>query len=213
MTSYYRRLKNKKILHVGCCGIVKKIEIENEKNNYLHKFLIDNSKKCYGLDIDKNEIEYLRAKGFDNLYIGNAEKIHEIDFDTKFDLILLGNMFNYFPNPGLLLERTIKQLEKNGTIIITIENYITLKTILKYVFIGRYPGFYHHCFSVNKNSLANLVNKSGFDICDYGYFFQGPDNFLKQSIQSKLANFLSQLFPNSEKYAMVIILKLKNLIF
>ena len=172
------KIKNKKILHVGCCGIVKKIEIENEKNNYLHKFLIDNSKKCYGLDIDKNEIEYLRAKGFDNLYIGNAEKIDEIDFDTKFDLILLGNMFNYFPNPGLLLERTIKQLEKNGTIIITIENYITLKTILKYVFIGRYPGFYHHCFSVNKNSLANLVNKSGFDICDYGYFFKDQTIFL-----------------------------------
>ena len=43
------KIKNKDILHVGCCGIVKKIEIENEKNNYLHKFLNDNSNKCYGL--------------------------------------------------------------------------------------------------------------------------------------------------------------------
>jgi len=69
------KIQNKDILHVGCCGIVKKIEIENEKNNYLHKFLTDNSNKCYGLDIDKNEIEYLRSNGFDNLYLGNAEKI------------------------------------------------------------------------------------------------------------------------------------------
>ena len=61
------KIKNKDILHVGCCGIVKKIEIENEKNNYLHKFLNDNSNKCYGLDIDKNEIEYLRSNGFNNL--------------------------------------------------------------------------------------------------------------------------------------------------
>ena len=204
------KIKNKDILHVGCLGIVKKIEIENEKNNYLHKFLNDNSNKCYGLDIDKNEIEYLRSNGFNNLYLGNAEKIDEINFDTKFDLILLGNMFNYFPNPGILLEKTTKQLKENGTIIITIENYITLKTILKYILFGRYPGFYHHCFSVNKNSLANLILKSGFEICDYGYFFEGPDNFLRQSMRSKIANFLTQLFPNSEKYADGYIIEIKK---
>ena len=70
---------------------------------------------------------------------------------------------------------------------------------------------YHHCFSVNKNSLANLVNKSGFEICDYGYFFEGADNFLKQSIQSKIANLLTQLFPNSEKYADGYIIEIKKL--
>ena len=63
---------------------------------------------------------------------------------------------------------------------------------------------------MNKNSLANLVNKSGFNICDYGYFFEGPDNFLKQSIQSKLANFFTQLFPNSEKYADGYIIEIKK---
>ena len=46
-----------------------------------------------------------------------------------------------------------------------------------------------------------LVNKSGFKVDDYGYIFQGPDNFLIQSFRSKFANKITQLFPNSEKYA------------
>ncbi len=195
------KIHKKNVLHVGCCGIVKKLEIEREKNNYLHKFLTDNSSKCYGLDIDKKEIEYLKSNGFENLYLGNAEKISEINFDIKFDVIILGNMFNYFPNPGKLLNDTNSLLSQNGSIIITIENYMTLKTIFKYIFFGKYPDFYHHCFSVNKNTLVSLIDKSGFKVDDYGYIFQGPDNFLVQSLASKIANLITQLFPNSEKYA------------
>lgn len=195
------KIHNKNVLHVGCCGRVKKLDIKSEINNYLHKFIVDNSNNGYGLDTDKDELQYLKDKGFKNLYFGDAEKISEINFDIKFDVIILGNMFNYFPNPGKFLNDTNSLLSQDGSIIITIENYMTLKTMFKYIFFGRYPDFYHHCFSVNKNTLVTLVNKSGFKVDDYGYIFQGPDNFLIQSFRSKIANKITQLFPNSEKYA------------
>ena len=42
------KISNKTILHVGCCGVVKKIETKGEINKYLHKFLCDNSKSEKG---------------------------------------------------------------------------------------------------------------------------------------------------------------------
>lgn len=204
------KIINKTILHVGCCGIVKKLEIEKEKKNYLHKFLYDNSKKTYGLDVDKDELNYLKKFGFDNLIYGNAEHIEKINFGTNFDIIILGNVFNYFVNPGLLLQNTHNLLNKNGSIIITIENYFSAKKLLRYIFFSKYPDFYHHCFSVNKNTLKNLVKKSNFEILDYGFFFEGPDNFLVQSIKSKISNFILQIFTKSEKYSDGYIIEIRK---
>ena len=204
------KIINKTILHVGCCGIVKKIELKHEKNNYLHKFLCDNSKIAYGLDNDVAEIDYLRNNGFNNLFIGDAEKINEINFNTRFDLILLGNVFNYFPNPGLLLNKTAELLNPDGTIIITIENPMSLKKIFRYVVFGKYPDMYHHLYSVNKNTLINLVNSSGFTPIDYAYHFEGPDNFLKQAFKSKLANKIVQLISRSDRYADGLIIEIKK---
>ena len=195
------KIYDKKILHVGCCGIVKKIELKDEKNNYLHKFLCDNSKNTYGLDIDIDEIDYLKNNGFKNLFVGNAEKINEINFGTKFDIVLLGNMFNYFPNPGELLNKTAELLNPGGSIIITIENPMSLKKILRYIFFAKYPYFYHHLYSVNKYTLLHLVNSSGFTPIDYAYHFEGPDNFLKQSFKSKLANTIIQFISKSDRYS------------
>jgi SAM-dependent methyltransferase len=204
------KIKDKLVLHVGCCGIVKKIELKDEKNNYLHKFLCDNSKIAYGLDNDVTEIDYLKSKGIENLFIGDAEKINEIDFDTKFDLILLGNVFNYFPNPGLLLNKTAELLNPGGTIIITIENPMSLKKIFRYVLFGKYPDMYHHLYSVNKNTLINLVSSSGFAPIDWAYHFEGPDNFLKQTFKSKLANKIVQLISRSDRYADGLIIEIKK---
>ena len=205
-----QKIVNKTILHVGCCGIVKKIELKNEKNNYLHKFLCDNSKKAYGLDIDTNEINYLKNNGFENLFVGDAEKINEIDFGQKFDLVLLGNVFNYFPNPGELLNKTELLLNPGGSIIITIENPMSLKKIFRYILFGKYPDMYHHLYSVNKNTLLNLVKSSGFTPIDYAYHFEGPDNFLKQSFKSKLANRIVQLISRSDRYADGLMIEIKK---
>ena len=195
------KIHNKKILHVGCCGIVKKIELDDEKKNYLHKFLCDNSEVTYGLDIDVGEIDYLKNNGFKNLFVGDAEKINEINFSTKFDIILLGNMFNYFPNPGELLNSTAELLNPNGSIIITIENPMSLKKIFRYIFFGKYPEFLQHLYSVNKNTLLNLINSSGFTPIDYAYHYEGPDNFLKQSLKSKIANSIIQFITSSDRYS------------
>lgn len=204
------KIINKTILHIGCCGIVKKLEIENEKKNYLHKFLYDNSKKTYGLDVDQEELNYLKKFGFNNLIYGNAENIEQIKFDTNFDVIILGNVFNYFVNPGLLLHKVHNLLNNDGSIIITIENYFSAKKLLRYIFFSKYPDFYHHCFSVNKNTLKNLIIKSNFEILDFGYFFEGPDNFLIQSVKSKISNFILKIFTKSEKYSDGYIIEIRK---
>ena len=128
------KIHNKNVLHVGCCGRVKKLDIKSEINNYLHKFIVDNSNNGYGLDTDKDELQYLKIRDL-KIYILVMLKKLVINFDIKFDVIILGNMFNYFPNPGKFLNDTNSLLSQDGSIIITIENYMTLKTIFKYIFL------------------------------------------------------------------------------
>src|SRR5450759_5427146 len=49
-------IRDKNVIHIGCSDHIQIINDKIRNNTWLHKLISDNSKKCIGIDIDKESI-------------------------------------------------------------------------------------------------------------------------------------------------------------
>ena len=185
----------KKVLHVGCCGLVRKLDDDLEKKSHLHYALSLTASELWGIDTDQIELEQLRERGFANLYYGNANEISSQFNEKFFDIVLYGNMFNYLTNPGDVLVDTRTLLCPDGEVVITISNALAVKNFLRLLARGEDPSFRHHVFMTGPSTLSNLLVSQGYVVQDLVAFWSGRDVFYQQRSISKLANWLLNFMP------------------
>lgn len=126
-------VKDKTVLDIGFLGN-RKI---NGDYSWIFGWLQKVSKEVYGIDIDKNKIEELRKKGY-NVYYDDANNLNEIlKLNKKFDVIFLGDVICYVHNLLNLFLKLDKILKKNGYLIITLHNPVSLWTIYYNLFKGK----------------------------------------------------------------------------
>lgn len=197
---YLKRVcDGKKVLHIGCCGIISKLSKEPE--NYLHGALCKVAAKVVGVDTDQGELEELRRAGFTDLHFGDANRIDEIDLGEQFDIVLYGNVFDYLANPADVLDRSRRLLAPGGEVIITISNCYAAKSMLRYFAAGRDSAFHHHVFAMGPVTLRALLTGSRYRVVDLHSFWVGPDIFLVQSLKSRLANLFLRMLPRAANLA------------
>ncbi len=126
-----KKTKNKSIIHLGFADHIPLIKKKINQKRWLHGLLIENSKKCVGLDINKEAVEYIKKEfSINNIYDIDIEKdnINPI-INEKFDYVLLGEIIEHINNPVSFL-KTIHQKLKDKTekIIITAPNVFNLET-------------------------------------------------------------------------------------
>ena len=136
-----------RILHLGCqCGD-----------------LLDAVKPSYGLGIDTDPISIrLAQKRFPDLNFSVLDP-HELDFNEKFDYVLISNSLGKWHDIQRVLERIRPLTDRNTRIVITYYNYLWewILRIGSHLKIRR-PEAYQNWLP--REDIVNLLSLSGFDV-------------------------------------------------
>jgi len=160
----FDKIKNKKILDIGCIG--HKIKHFNSDSS-LHSFLKKHSKKVTGMDYLKKEVSILRKKGHDVIY-GNAE---DFDFKQKYELIIAGELIEHLNNPGNFLKSAKRSIKKNGSIIITTPNTFSFRNLIFSLLFVDPPVNSEHTMYFDPITLKRLIENNGLKIKSSAYTF------------------------------------------
>lgn len=167
--------KGKKVLHIGCvdAGVT---EEKLKKGIFLHKKIKDVCEYLEGIDINKEGVQLLTKMGFNNIFIGNAEKLGEIKElrGKNFDVIVAAEIIEHLNNPGLFLNSAKFLFAVNTNMIITTPNAQKVSDIYYRNYRMKGFEFIHpdHNFWFSFISLNNLLEKNGYKVIDYAVYSQ-----------------------------------------
>lgn len=146
------------ILDVGCAGHIPK----PGSPYWLHGRLRERFPSVTGIDLNAENIQRLRADGYDNIHVASAENF---SLDAKFDTILAGELIEHLSNPGLFLERCRAHLNTDGRLVVSTPYAYALLN-MAYAFI-KYPKTCQndeHTVWFCPTTLRQLAERYGFQV-------------------------------------------------
>jgi SAM-dependent methyltransferase len=105
-------VRGPRVLDVGCAGHT----VEPESPHWLHGQLVKRFPDVVGIDQSEEKIKELRNRGFDHLFVANAETF---SFPQQFDTIVAGELIEHVSNPGLFLQQARNQLAPGGRLVVS----------------------------------------------------------------------------------------------
>ena len=140
-------LKNKSILEVG-----------SGRGEYLDLFKKVGVKNIFGLEFEKNNIEYILSQG-NNATQGYLEYGLDDIKGQPFDAFAIFSFMEHWPNLKLGVEILNKFLSPQAYGLIEVPNFDMIKAK------GLYTEFtVDHIFYFDQNSLSNFLTSNGFEI-------------------------------------------------
>ena len=191
--------KNKNILHFGFVDHIPLIDEKIKRGNWLHKKIVDASNLCYGIDINKEGIQYIQDKyNYDNLYAVDiiSDRIPNSILDVKFDYIFIPDVIEHIGNPIEFLELIRKKFKGNTKkIILTTPNAFRWNN-----FINTFKSIElintDHRFWFTPFTLSKILIDAGYTIDNLGYFEHGKlsrRQIIKKFLLGKYSTFRDTL--------------------
>jgi 2-polyprenyl-3-methyl-5-hydroxy-6-metoxy-1,4-benzoquinol methylase len=122
-------LKNKRVVHVGCCDHVPLIKKKLAENTWLHARLCRVATSCYGVDTSDDGIKLMQDElGYENLSRADIvhDQIPEIEMQ-QWDYMLLGELLEHLEDPVEFVTAIRQRYAKNvARVIITVPNALSL---------------------------------------------------------------------------------------
>lgn len=115
-----------------------------------------------GVDLSEDNVAQLRALGFDDLHVGNAEDFH---LRRQFDTVIAGELIEHLSNPGRFLECAKAHLKPGGRIVISTPNPFCLMNWL--YALAHFPKTCEnsqHSLWLCPSTLAELGGRAGLRI-------------------------------------------------
>ena len=160
----------KDVLDVGCTELLGTTTEKGKTERWIHEKIRRVAKEVVGVDINKTQVEALRARGY-NIICGDVE---QVDLGRKFDVIVAGELIEHLSNPGLFLENMKRHLKDDGVLILTTPNRFHFYTFLQAFVTGREPVYNKpiaaHVHYYDINSLKALVARHGYQVVDHCYY-------------------------------------------
>ncbi len=151
-----RCVRDKSALHVGCTDWPV-TEQRIQDGTLLHSRLLAVAREVIGIDLSEMGIAALRARGYANIEVMDAEKM---DFTRQFDVILAGDVLEHMNNPGIFLEKAKTLIDQQGEIIIGVPSALTINNIKTWL-LGREQVHSDHTFYFSPKTLAALLGRYG----------------------------------------------------
>ncbi len=141
--------------------------------------------------------------------VGNVEKLEDIEWDKKFDIVFAGELIEHLNNPGLFLRGVKSCLKEHGELIITTPNAFAIRRIPRLLWRNevQHPD---HTFCFSYSTLATLFTRAKFQIVDFVVYYEGEDLSLNKKRVSKLVNLFLRKMEIFNWYADGFILKAKS---
>jgi 2-polyprenyl-3-methyl-5-hydroxy-6-metoxy-1,4-benzoquinol methylase len=146
------------VLDVGCAGHT----LEPDSPHWLHGQLVKRFPGVMGIDRSEEKINELRSRGFDQVFVADAETF---SLEQRFDTIVVGELIEHVSNPGLFLKQARSHLALGGQVVVSTPFPFSLLNFL-YAYL-KYPktcqNLEHvHWFCVS--TLAELAKRSGLRV-------------------------------------------------
>jgi hypothetical protein len=160
-------VKGKNIIHVGCVDHMELIAARKKQGLWMHDLLMQNSKRCLGIDINKEGIDYLKntLKIGDVFYndLGSDNLCNEI-LNADWDYIVLGEIVEHLDNPTSFLDKIRTHYgHKIKNIVITVPNAFKLKN-----FKNSLKNFEEinsdHRFWFTPYTISKILIKAGYKV-------------------------------------------------
>ena len=149
-----KQVSGKTVLHIGCSDFpITKQRIHD--GTLLHALIQKNAQKILGIDLSEEGIAILNECGFEDVCIMNAESMK---LNSKFDIILAGDVLEHLNNPGLFLEKICSLLNPGGELIVGVPSALTINN-LKAWFFGWEQVHVDHTFYFSPKTLSTLCSR------------------------------------------------------
>jgi len=155
--------RGRSVLHLGCvgytdCALEERIRLAPQT---LHRKLTD-AANTVGVDSSQEVVEeYRRANLFENILVGDVQKLNELDLSEKFEVIVAADIIEHLSCPGALLDGLKRFCNINTKIVITTPHAFGLPNYIRFV-TGRFSEGAEHVLTFNVWNLANILDRHGF---------------------------------------------------
>lgn len=152
------------MLDVGCTSH----EVDLDSPRWVHGRLRKKFEHIEGLDINRENVELLRSRGFDRIHVQSAE---DFELESKFDTIVAGELIEHLSNPGRFLSRCYEHLGDGGRVVLTTPNVFGLSFSL-YALVNQPMTCQNpeHTVWFCRQTLAELARREGFEVRELELF-------------------------------------------
>ncbi|PIS27246.1 MAG: hypothetical protein COT43_11480 [Candidatus Marinimicrobia bacterium CG08_land_8_20_14_0_20_45_22] len=180
-------VRNKNIIHIGCVDHIPLIPWKIKNNIWLHKRLSDCTKRCLGIDLNEEGIQYLKTKlnyqDVIRLDITEEYPAKEIILQ-KWDYAIVGEILEHLNEPFSFLT-SIKRNYSGiiDRIVITVPNAFRLPNFL---FARKHIEYINsdHRFWFTPFTLAKLLSDAGMKVEEFQFCQDYP--LTRKSIVRKI---------------------------
>jgi len=154
--------RGKVVLHLGCASALH-VDAEIRSGRHLHTNLAEVANKIYGADKDREAIRTLQDRfQMKNLFVADVEQL-DLPIDTKFDVIIAGELIEHLYNPGLFLTSVSNYMSADTKLILTTPNMYGLKYFL-HSFMNIQAMDPDHSLGFSFTLLETLLTRHGYAI-------------------------------------------------
>jgi 2-polyprenyl-3-methyl-5-hydroxy-6-metoxy-1,4-benzoquinol methylase len=154
-------ITGKEVLDLGCVDHNLEWAKQGKGTSWLHNIIKTGSKYCLGVDLEENEIEFLKKQG-DNVVCANVEILDLPDKD--FDVAIAGELIEHLDNPGMFLQSIKKHLKDDGRLILTTPSPWFIKTLINVVLKNKVIINSTHTCYFDPTTLSYLLERNGYII-------------------------------------------------
>lgn len=175
-------VKGRRVLHLGCADWpFTKSRLED--GSLLHGKVEQVAAAQYGVDMEPQGIDMLRAAGYTDIAVATAEETARRNpfGNAEFDVVLAGEIIEHVSNPGLFLD-SLKPLlaAPHARLVLTTVNAYSIFRIL-YLLLRRIEHVHSdHVAYYSKSTLIKLVEDRGYIVDDFAFFPIGLEH--KQAV-------------------------------
>ena len=166
-----RYVSGSRVLDLGCVDHDASTEATA---SWLHRYVSDHAETVLGVDIAREEVEKLRAKGY-NVVHGDVETL---DLGLRFDVIVAGELIEHVSNQGLFFDTCRRHLNPGGVLILSTPNALSLVGFAAVLLLGNRPVNTDHVLFHNFATLRQSLARCGFEVAE-GYYVLDREHGLR----------------------------------
>ncbi len=155
------RVEGRRVLEVGPAELVG-TTASHKGDRWIHGRVAKVAKSLVGVEYSQEQVDALRARGFD-IEQGDAQ---DFNVEGDFDVVLAGELIEHLSNPGLFLDCAYRHLLPGGKIVLTTPNRFAIDRILRVLRTGEIPRYQKniakHVMYFDSDSLGSLLERHGF---------------------------------------------------
>lgn len=184
--------RNKRVIHIGCAD-VPYTQSKLDLGTLLHRYLLDASGACVGVDTSINGIQLLAHAFPGTLYYTPADTKDLINFAA--DVIVVGEVVEHLRNFDSFFKMMKIICHPRTEVIITTPNAYSLKGALR-ALVGKEFQHPDHVCLFSPNTLSRLLTDYGFKPTLIDFYNNPPQSFVTKLVGLPV-NFALRISPRA----------------